>query len=978
MNHNPSKRATHRNSPVWFWSRLLLFFYLGGMPALSWATHNLAGQITAARDPNASNTNTYIITLTTYTDPAPAGVDRCSADIYVYDVGSGSQVPLATLLEIPRNNGPRMTGIPNPECSISSAGNGIEVKGTVKRNIYTVTYTFPGPGEYEMAYADVARHGSVVNIVNPTDEAFSVVTRLTIPAPILGFNNTPILLNEPLDDACIGKIWTHNPGAWDADGDSLSFSLYPSLSFDPAEPYNPPFNPDTARGYRFPDNPAFGTSTLTMDPVTGQITWVTPQQAGIYNFGYVVEEWRNGIMIGYVLRDLAVWVDPCQNNPPVIETITDTCVYAGQSVEFDFFAYDPDSTDSLYVDLNNGGLGDNGPFAVENSATLDGTVVDLGPQANRFFSTLPVATNNADNLITEPDTVKGSIFWQTECDNIRKQHYQVDLYATDNKSYNDNPGTNTLAAYAAVEINVIPPPPSNVDIARGNRSFRLTWDPTPCEERVWGYKIYRQTNGSSFIQDSVCCDQTPEQPGYQLIDSVQGWGNTMFIDSLLDIPDRLGDSICYAITAIFSDPNLPSLPATESCAADACLKLENTPLYIMNDSIGVGYTSAVSGQVDLRWNQPKVDSIFLAPYSYHIYRANNNGFPAILIATQDFDDTTYVDQNLDTEARGYNYRVEVFTADGERVQISDGTNQASTIFLEVQGGGSNFIDLTWTDYVPWMNNQYEVWRSDNGAPHQMITVVQGTGANVHAYRDENLNPDVPYCYFIRSIGTYATLDRPEVLTNDSQEACDFAQDDDPPCPPTVVATGDCETLIHTLEVSKSEQDCDSDAEYITLWFANNEESPFRELLRINYVDFSEDTTLLIRFQDRGEQFAGCYAVTITDSLGNTSELDNSYCVDYCPSLTMSNVFTPNGDGANDILRPAENRDVVLVEFTIFDRWGRMMARTTTDINSLWDGREQNSGKEAKEGTYYYVLRYEEQSLGGNLPRTIKGFVTLLR
>lgn len=954
------------------------FLLLWALPLLSFATHNLAGQITAERDTNAANPNTYIITLTTYTDPAPAGVDRCSADIYIYDSGSGSPNPLAILDGIPRSNGPMMTNIPNPECSLGNARNGIEVKGTVKRNIYRVSYTFPGPGEYDLAYADVARHGSVVNIVNPTDEAFSVVTQLYIPAPILGRNNTPLLLNEPLDDACIGKIWTHNPGAWDADGDSLSFELRPSFSFDPAEPYNPPLNPDTARGYRFPDNTAFGPSSLTMDPVTGQIVWDSPQQAGIYNFGYVVEEWRNGQLVGWVLRDLAVWVNPCSNNPPVIEAILDTCVYAGQSVEFDFFAYDPDSTDSLYVDLNNGGLGDNGPFAVENRARLDGTIQDLGPQPNRPFTTLPVGTNNADNFTNDPDTVRGTVFWQTTCDNVRKQHYQVDLYATDNKSYNDNPGNTTLAAYAAVEIRVIPPPPSNIDIERGNRSFRLTWDPTPCEERVWGYKIYRQTNGASFNQDSVCCDQTPAEAGYQLIDSIQGWGSTVYVDSLREIPDRLGDSICYAITAVFTDPNLPSLPATESCAADACLDLENTPIYILNDSIGVNSTSPTDGQVHLRWSQPQVDSIYLAPYTYHIYRANNNGFPAVRIATQAYEDTTFIDEPIDTETRGYNYRVEVFTADGERIQISDGTNLASTIFLQAQGGGSNFIDLNWTDYVPWQNTQYEVFRSNDGGPYQLITTVPATGGNLHSYRDENLDPEVPYCYFVRSIGTYAVPEQPEVLINDSQEACDFAQDDDPPCPPTAVAQGDCETQLHTLTISKSEQGCDGDAEYMTVWFANDEEGPFRELYRINYQRFEQDTTLQIRFQDRGQEYAGCYAITVTDSLGNSSDLDNVYCVDYCPSLTMSNVFTPNGDGSNDLLRPVERRDVVLVECLIFDRLGRLMARSTSDIDALWDGKEQGSGKDAPEGTYYYVLRYEERSLGGNVPLTLKGFVTLLR
>ncbi|MEM9985777.1 MAG: gliding motility-associated C-terminal domain-containing protein, partial [Bacteroidota bacterium] len=524
----------------------------------------------------------------------------------------------------------------------------------------------------------------------------------------------------------------------------------------------------------------------------------------------------------------------------------------------------------------------------------------------------------------------------------------------------------------------IPPPPSNLTIDRGNRSFRLSWDPTICEERAWGYKVYRKTLGATFAQDSICCEMTPEEAGFQLIDSVQGWANIIYIDSLRDIPDRLGDSICYAVTAVFTDPNLPGIPITESCATDACLDLENSPIYILNDSIGVNSTSVSSGEVDLRWTQPVVDLIYQGPYTYRIYRANNNGFPAIEIARQNYEDTTFVDMNLDTETRGYNYRVEVFSGDGERIQTSDGSNLASTVFLEAEGGGSNFIDLTWTDYVPWQNAQYEVWRSDNGGSFNVVTVIAGTGANLHAYRDENLNPQVQYCYFIRAIGSYGLPDIEDPLINDSQQACDFAQDDEPPCPPTIVGEGDCETLLHTLTVTKTESDCANDASFFTLLFANNEEGPYRELRRIDYQDFGSDTMLLIRFEDRGEEFAGCYAVTITDSLGNTSDPGTPYCVDFCPSLTMSNVFTPNGDGFNDVLRPAENRDVVLVECIILDRWGRQMARTTGSITELWDGREQRTGRPAAVGTYYYLLRYEERSLGGNVPVTLKGFITLLR
>ncbi|MEO1448118.1 MAG: hypothetical protein AAFV07_01240, partial [Bacteroidota bacterium] len=284
------------------------------------ATHNLAGQITAEQN-DPANPNSYLITLTTYTDPAPNNVDRCAADFQIWSVNNPRTL-LEEIIEVPRNNGQPYTPAAGA-CDITNPLSGVQVKGTVKRNTYSFTYVFPGPGQYDIYYYDVARHGSVKNITNPTEQAFFVETRLFISPPIIGGNNTPLLLNEPLDDACVGKLWTHNPGGYDPDGDSLAYSLSESFHYDPS--VGSPPAPMIASGYIFPDDPSFGPSSLTVHPLSGIITWDVPQQMGIYNFGIKIEEWRDGQLLGFVLRDIAVWVEDCNNDPPVIETISDTC-----------------------------------------------------------------------------------------------------------------------------------------------------------------------------------------------------------------------------------------------------------------------------------------------------------------------------------------------------------------------------------------------------------------------------------------------------------------------------------------------------------------------------------------------------------------------------------------------------------------------------------------------------------------------------
>lgn len=88
----------------------------------------------------------------------------------------------------------------------------------------------------------------------------------------------------------------------------------------------------------------------------------------------------------------------------------------------------------------------------------------------------------------------------------------------------------------------------------------------------------------------------------------------------------------------------------------------------------------------------------------------------------------------------------------------------------------------------------------------------------------------------------------------------------------------------------------------------------------------------------------------------------------------ANVFSPNNDGLNDCFHPSLNgpgADTLKYCFHIevFDRWGIKLFETD-DTKYCWDGTNQQNGKPAVDGTYYYVAR-----LGKSV---IKGYVTLLR
>lgn len=918
----------------------ILWFFL--LPILSYASHNLAGQITTTY----KGTNKYELLLTTYTDPAPAQVDRCFAALEIWNA---SGVKIAEIADIPREN-----GVLEPTCTVANAHLGVPIYQTVKENIYRSNYTFPGPGKYLIRYFDPTRRADVKNITNPGDINFYIETELFITNPLVGTNSSPVLLNRPLDEACVGKIWTHNPGGYDPDGDSLVYQLVPSQQYDSD---NGPFSPIPATGYLFPDNPTFGNSSLSIDSHTGVMTWITPQSIGVYNIAYTVTEYRNGVPLGHVLRDMVIIVKSCPNNPPVIETITDTCVSANDTLLFQFLTYDPDSIDSVYLALNNANIGNNGPFAVINPA-----VITL---SNPVASGLPVGIYS--------DTIKGNVEWITICDNIRKNPYQVDFYAHDNYLYYGSPGNSMLSAHKALSIKVIPPPLTTLTATKAPNQITLNWAASACNNAV-GYRIYRKLGNSNFTQDTICCDMSPSESGFQLIHYQEGWANTSYQDSLEGITDLFADAICYVVTAMFGSAITPNV---ESCATNtACVALEADTLYLTQAS--VLQTNATTGEIAIEWSKPdRIDAFYTAPFVYKLYRGNNNQYPVAEIATQNIDDTTFTDSNLNTEIRGYNYRVEVYDVLGTLVYTGGkGENISSSIYLTVTNG-QGFMDIDWKAYPSWVNTQFELYRSENAGAYSLVATIPAAGATHYTYQDTGLNPDIRYCYYVKSIGSHNEAGIKSPIFNDSNTDCAFPRNDAPPCNPLVNVSGNCYDYKHTITISKQNDNCDDFVATLSLLYAVDFDGPYVPIANLPY-NFTNDTTFVLDYSTSPQYFAGCYSVTSTNIYGVTSELMQPICVDYCPDLQLPNVFSPNGDNENDFFSPISVRSIILKNIHIYDRWGALVHKNDTDIERLWNGKIDRNNKDAAVGVYYYIIEYEEQKLAGNEAKIAKGWILLLR
>lgn len=121
-------------------------------------------------------------------------------------------------------------------------------------------------------------------------------------------------------------------------------------------------------------------------------------------------------------------------------------------------------------------------------------------------------------------------------------------------------------------------------------------------------------------------------------------------------------------------------------------------------------------------------------------------------------------------------------------------------------------------------------------------------------------------------------------------------------------------------------------------------------------------------------FPGTFTVVLTASNGvcqDTAHLE-VIVIPFPPmTVVMPNIFTPNGDGNNDVFF-IRLENAVSVEVTIVNRWGNKMV-TFSGLTAFWDGRV--NGNLADEGVYFYT--YTATGLDGTT-QTGEGNVQLIR
>lgn len=198
---------------------------------------------------------------------------------------------------------------------------------------------------------------------------------------------------------------------------------------------------------------------------------------------------------------------------------------------------------------------------------------------------------------------------------------------------------------------------------------------------------------------------------------------------------------------------------------------------------------------------------------------------------------------------------------------------------------------------------------------------------------------------------------------------------------TVVDSNNCtgSTVIGNMVVVTPEPDADftfSPAEAITanttVTFTNA--STNNNTSAWNFGDsLSAGNTSAIESPEHVYTTAGTYCVDLLvyNQAGCADSITKCFTVTNESIVIIPNMFTPNGDGKNDVFFITTNA-VKELSCSIYDRWGLKVAELDA-VDEGWDGRT-TKGKPAQDGVYYYIVK---TVAADGKEATEKGFLQLL-
>lgn len=669
---------------------LLLWF---SFPVQSYATHVVGGDFTY----RWLSGNQFELTLKIYRDclPGNAGFDQ-SIKIGIFDrITNARQDTL--IMQLTEQDSVSLSG-PSATCAIPP-----EV--CVEYAIYCDTIIIPdNPNGYYLIWERCCRNATIINMQSPLQTGMAFYAEM--PDPAL-HNSSPQFSNDPLPFVCENQPLNYSFSATDPDGDLLVYELATPLAGNTGLPNSSPvqailptplpapYPPVTwAPGFSLA-NICQSNQPLTIDPSTGQIS-VTVQNLGMYAMAVNVREFRNGVQIGMIRREIEFSVIICFGSIPQLSlsaNLQQTGTNYFEIFETDtisFMISGTDAEDSLWLDVS--------------SETLQpGTVPP------------PLASVNTDSGMFY---VASLYQWTTDCGHARNDPYKIEIRLRDNGC--PLPFTTIDSVFIKIKsANDYKPDIICLGLRESSKVEVIWQQPSVPQKHFQRMEVYRNMNGGAF-------SLIGNQPDYAL-HQFEDWNAI----------DYLNNNYCYCIKLISDCGGAGPLSDTVCTST----QFNNARNVMRNASV------ISNNAIEITWEQfPAASSS-----SFFIYRAENKpatSFELIQTLVQPTGET-FLDVTADVNKTSYCYYLinEDFCQNR-----SPASNLACTVFLEGQSE-LFFNSLKWNSYIEWANgvNRYQIYRRPNGS-NEPFSLIASTEYNDITFRDHELDLDYGYFdYLIKAI-----------------------------------------------------------------------------------------------------------------------------------------------------------------------------------------------------------------------------------
>jgi hypothetical protein len=302
----------------------------------SYGTHIMGGELTYT----CLGNNQYELTLIIYRDCNGINLGSTQIINQIDDCGTSTNhsIPLISFQEI-------TPVCPNIQGTACNGGGGVY---GIEEFIYKTTLTLaPNCTNINFSWNLCCRNYAINTLSSPGSESMYIQT--VIPDASI-CNSSPIFLNNPTPFACVGQLVNYNHGAVDSDNDDLVFSLVDCMD----DAYNSVVYVAGLGAL----NPLSTSNGVSINPNTGGITF-TPNQAQVGVICVLVEEYRNGIKISEIVRDIQFTILNCNNDSPTLTGIDSSNIFStnlkvGNSLCFDVFSNDINTNQLVSIQWNQG------------------------------------------------------------------------------------------------------------------------------------------------------------------------------------------------------------------------------------------------------------------------------------------------------------------------------------------------------------------------------------------------------------------------------------------------------------------------------------------------------------------------------------------------------------------------------------------------------------------------------------------------